>query len=121
MPALERHLQEESPTTWFLRGCYNELRWRLGLMQNQHVLLGPGGWMYYRTTLQLDAVTVRAKLVQKAAIVKPLKAEADALGVRVCVVVVPDKERIYPEFAYPEGRMPPARAAFYGEILAALR
>ena len=121
MQQLERHLQEDAPTTWFLRGCYNELRHRLGILQNARVLLGPDGWMFQRSTLQLNEADARAKLPHQQRLAAQLKAEADALGVHVCAVVVPDKERLYPEFAYAARVMPPFRAGYYGQVIGGLR
>ncbi len=117
MHDLEHHLQEDSATVWLLRGSYDELRLRLGLLQNASVYVADDGWMFLRRTLRMDPALLKLQLEHHAEILRAVAAEIAASGVRVLAVVAPDKERIYPEFAYPAGTMPPHRQALYGTIL----
>jgi hypothetical protein len=118
---LEQHLQEASPIVWWLRGNYNELRYVLGLYASDSVAVGRDGWMFVPQSLHPDEDLLRRSAEKRAQFLARLRARADQLGVRLVVAVCPDKERLYPEYAYADGRLPPAKERLYPQILAELR
>ncbi|HLQ38870.1 MAG TPA: hypothetical protein VK348_13760 [Planctomycetota bacterium] len=119
--AIEQHLREDTPVTWELRGRYNELRYRLGILQNPQIRVGKDGWLFMRHSLAPTAELLAQRAERRREIMAAVKRRADELGVALVVLLVPDKERIYPEFAYPDGAMPAAKSGLYGTILAELR
>lgn len=119
--ALETWLKEDSPEVWWLRGTYNELRWHCGLLQTPEVLVGRDGWLFLRSSLGPDAAQLAAEAPRRQALFAAVAAEARALGIALVAVVVPDKARIHPEFAYPDGVLPAAKAPLYADLLAELR
>jgi hypothetical protein len=121
MKSLERYLQEDAPLTWELRTCYNDLRYRAGLLQTERVAVMPGGWMFLRTSLDPDMSAVAARSPTRLATMRRVKAEFDRLGMTLVAMLIPDKERVYPEHAYADGHMPPARARLYDDVLGELR
>jgi hypothetical protein len=118
---LEQYLQEASPVVWWLRGNYNELRYLLGLFASDSVAVGRDGWMFMPQSLHPDEEVLRRSAGRREQFLARLRARVDQLGVRLVVAVCPDKERVYPEFIYADGRMPPAKERLYPQILAELR
>lgn len=121
MPKLERHLQESSPLVWEVRGCYNEWRFRLGLLQTEKVHIGRDGWMFYRQGMAPDAAVVDGRHERRIAVFASIKAAVKQLGAELFVVVLPDKDRVYPEFAYPEGQVPRLKAGLYPLLMQELQ
>lgn len=121
MPKLERHLQEASPLVWAARGSYNEWRFRLGLMQTEKVHIGRDGWMFYRLGMAPEAAVVDGLHERRMAVFAGVKAALKAVGAELFVVVLPDKDRVYPEFAYPDGRLPPLKAKLYPRLMQELQ
>jgi hypothetical protein len=117
----EQYLQEASPVVWWLRGNYNELRYLLGLYASDSVAVGRDGWMFMPQSLHPDEELLRRSAERRARFLARLRARADQLGVRLLVAVCPDKERLYPEYIYADGRLPPAKERLYPQILAELR
>lgn len=114
---LERWLQEDSPVTWWLRGNYREALWHLGLLQTDDVHVGKDGWLFARPSLVPDLAVVDGRAEGRQQLFAAIAAEARRLGVDLVVMVVPDKERIYQDFAYAEGAMPAAKAGLYPRLL----
>lgn len=121
MLQLERHLQEESPLVWEVRGAYNEWRYRLGLLQTDKVRVGSDGWMFYRQGMAPDAAVVEGMHEHRIAAFAAVKAALQQMGAGLFVVVLPDKDRLYPEFAYADGRMPPLKARLYPLLMQELQ
>ncbi|MBK8097955.1 MAG: hypothetical protein IPK26_12660 [Planctomycetes bacterium] len=114
---LETWLQEDSPVTWLLRGSYRELLWHLGQLQTDHVHVGKDGWLFARPSLDADPEVVEGRAEKRQALFAAIGAEARRLGVELVVMVVPDKERIYQDFAYESGAMPARKAELYPRLL----
>lgn len=121
MLALERQLQEGSPVVRQLRGSYNEWRFRLGVLQNDKVCVGDDGWMFYRVGMDPPAAVVDGLHAQRTAVFAGARALLRQLGAELFVVLLPDKERIYPEHAYGAGGMPAAKARLYPLLLGELQ
>lgn len=121
MVQCERHAREDSPVVWWLRGTYNEMRYRLGALQNSQVHVGRDGWLHLRSTLDLDAAELARDADRRLRRLEELRRRAERLGVGLFAIPVPDKVTIYPESVYgPEG-MPESRAAVFRMILGELR
>lgn len=117
---LEEHLQENSPVTQELRGLWNELRYRLGLLQTAQVHVGEAGWMYFRRTLHADPRRLDAAADRRRRSLNSLRARCEELDLRLLAVPVPDKVGLYPEHAYPGSSLSEDKAALYPRILAEL-
>jgi len=85
------------------------------------VAVGRDGWMFVPQSLHPDEELLRRSAERRAQFLARLRARADQLGVRLLVAVCPDKERLYPEYIYADGRLPPAKERLYPRILAELR
>lgn len=120
MESMERHLREASPVTFWLRGTWNETLYRLGVPQSRTVHVGKEEWFYAASTLRPDVVEWQRRGPARRAFFAAVKARVEAAGARLFVGVVPDKVRIYPQFAQ-DGALSPAKEAVYGELLGELR
>lgn len=120
MKRLERHLQEESPVVWEMRGSYNEARYCLGLLQNDQVHIGREGWMFLRGFLDIDGVAVARATTARRQKLQRLRERAERLGVAIIALPLPDKARVYAEYAFSGGTVPPALQPVYGSVLADL-
>ena len=117
MRALERHAQELSPVTLTLRCLYNETLFRFGLLDPLYIHLGSEGWMFLSQTLRADPARLALKAEARRRCLESLKRRCDELGVKLLALPAPDKVRIYPERAFPDGQLPPDKEALYGLIL----
>ncbi len=120
MQDLEVHLRERSPAVWALRGVHNELLGHLGLLQTEDVCVARDGWMYLRKTIAVDEPAMVAGRELRRTRLAEVKRRADALGVLLLAMPVPDKIRVYPEPLFGEGGLPAARVGFYARIMAEL-
>ena len=114
---LERWLQEASPVVWWLRGTYNEMRYRCGIFASDSVTCGREGWLFMSQSLYPDARRLAGSAADRARFLAKLRRRTDQLGVQLLVVVCPDKERIYPDLIYGDGHMPPEKERLYPAIL----
>ncbi|GAB4157056.1 MAG: hypothetical protein Fur0037_25190 [Planctomycetota bacterium] len=117
---LERHLREAGPVVWLLRGLYNEAAFSLGVFDSPLVHRGRNGWMFYRAGMDPDPGIVFGMRDLRIQAFSRLRALLRSAGAELFVVVVPDKDRIYPEMAWRDGRMPELRAGFYDVLMADL-
>lgn len=121
MLAAERHLREASPVVWWLRSSWNELLLRAGLSQCESVHVGQADWLFLRAEVFADAARFRAGAAVRRQAFCSVRDRVRAAGAELLVLVVPDKSRIYPDFAYPGGVVAPAKADHYATLLGELR
>ena len=121
MLAKERELREASPLTWWLRGHWNELRYRCGVPQSSQVHFGKDDWLFIATSVSPNnrgwerATEARRRFLAEG------RDLVRAAGAELCLVVVPDKARVYPDRCWPDdGVVPPRKAPNYARILAEL-
>lgn len=121
MKAAEKAAQESSSLAVRWRSLYAEAAYRLGVLDNPDVAFGREQWLFLRESLQLDAARFAARSGERARFFVELRRYVERLGVTLVVAIAPDKERLYPEFIYPERRMSPGREAIYATAVAELR
>ncbi len=115
MKSAEVALQESSYLALQARALYAENTFRLGLLDSPRVAYGRNGWFYFRTSLTVDRPAFDQAAAARTQFLSDLRGYVDRLGVEVIVVPVPDKELVYPEHIYPEGRLPDDRAFVYAQ------
>ena len=121
MLAKQRELREASPLTWWLRGHWNELRYRLGIPQSESVHFGRDEWLFLASSVRPDrAAHLRASDARRRLFAE-VRDTVRRAGAELLVTVIPDKARIYPDRAWPLGDVPAEREADYARILAELR
>ncbi|MCA8950955.1 MAG: hypothetical protein KDE27_15735 [Planctomycetes bacterium] len=118
--AMERHLREASPIVWRLRGTWNELLFRFGIVQNAGVVLGKDSWLFKAETLRPGMFRFEREAPERRRFLAALRDRVRAAGAELVVSLVPDKARVYPELAYEDGRLAPAKAPIYGAMLTEL-
>lgn len=119
--ALEVHLREASPLAFWIRGTWNEAMYRVGMPQSRDVHFGSDGWLYSAHALRHDVRAVAARREARLARLEAVKRAVEAAGARLFVLVVPDKERVHPEHATADGRIPAGKEPIYRDLLADLR
>ena len=118
MSQVERYLQSNSPIVWQLRGAYNEHRYQLGIYHSDAVYFGGDNWAYITDTLRPDVEILNQHAAQRIKFLHRVRDRAKELGLFLVVTLVPDKVRIYPQYAYPDGQMPADKAGVYDRLLA---
>jgi alginate O-acetyltransferase complex protein AlgJ len=121
MTRQDDYLRSASPIAWWLRGSWNELLLRAGAPQSEHVCFGRDGWMFAAGEIRSDTARVAAASPARRRLFAEVRERLQRLGVDLLVTLIPDKARVYPEFAWRDGSMPPERAAVYDVVLADLR
>ena len=120
MQQFERHLREQTPLTWWLRGSWNELRYHAGVPRSPQVHFGRDEWFFIAESVWPDrAAWERATPTRRAFLAAVRDAVAKA-GAELFLVVVPDKARVYPDLCYEGGVMPAQQRDNYAAILAEL-
>lgn len=120
MERAERSLQEGSPVVWWLRGHWNELRYRLGVPDSQRVRFGRRGWMYLRSTCEVAPSALRASASARRDLFVQVRDRLRQAGVGLVVAIVPDKVRVYPQYAFADGELPDGHRQQYAALLAEL-
>ncbi|MCB9876812.1 MAG: hypothetical protein H6835_04335 [Planctomycetes bacterium] len=120
MKQKERELRERSPIVWWLRGNWNELRYRCGVPQSVGVEFGDDGWLFLKRTLYPDVRGFGEATAARRAFLVEVRDRVRAAGAELLVTIVPDKARVYPEHAWPGRAENAARTANYARILAEL-
>ena len=87
---MERYAQELSPLTFTLRGHYNEVLFRLGLLDPGNVSLGSEGWMFMARTLHADQALLSSRAERRHRTLESLRRRCEELGVKLLVLPVPD-------------------------------
>jgi len=121
MPRCERHLREVSPTVWRLRGEWNELLLRCGLVQGDRVALGRDGWLLTAATLRDPSTQFARDAGARRRLFAALRDAVRAAGAELVVSLVPDKARVHPEHAFADGRLPAGKAPILGAVVQELR
>ncbi|MFN3241897.1 MAG: alginate O-acetyltransferase AlgX-related protein [Planctomycetota bacterium] len=116
MSATERALQERSPIVWSLRGHWNELRYRLGVPRSERVHFGRDGWLFLGNTVRVPLDDFDRASERRRAFFAQVRDRLRAAGVELLVSIVPDKMRVYPQFAFADGVVPPRRDAAYATL-----
>jgi hypothetical protein len=120
MLAEEKHLREQSPIVWWLRSGWNELRYRFGVLHSDEVHFGRGDWLFLAPTVAPDREGFEAATANRRRFLGEVRDRVRAAGAELFVMVVPDKARVYPEFAFADGRIPDAKEPIYRMLLADL-
>jgi len=121
MTAMEPYLREASPLTFWWRGTWSEALFRLGAPQSRSVHFGSDGWLYMNHTVWPIPQLLQERATSRRALFAAVKARVEAAGAQLFVMIVPDKARVYPEHAYPDGVLGVAKAPLYGAMLGELR
>ncbi|HEB53773.1 MAG TPA: hypothetical protein ENI87_11025 [bacterium] len=117
MAAAERSLREASPVVWWLRGSYNELRYRLGVPHHARVRFGEDEWMFLAETCREIGPARPAMSAAARAFVADVLGRIRDAGAELLVAIVPDKARVYPKRAFADGRMPPHLGRRYADLV----
>lgn len=120
MPEKARELQELSPVVWSLRGHWNELRYRMGIPQSDRVTFGKDDWLFSTHSMRRRYRDLEATKEERLAALTRVRDAVRKSGSELVVAIVPDKERIYPDRAYPAGVLPAAKANIYDALMAEL-
>lgn len=115
--AIGTWLEKDNPLGGYLTGTWNDTRWRLGILQNEQVHVGSSNWFYLRNSLDPSQQRIESGAESRRQVLEAVVARTRRLGVHLVAMVVPDKERIYPEYAYADGVMPSPKHGLYSRIL----
>ena len=115
--AIGSWLEKDNPVAGVMTGNWNDLRWRLGILQNDQVHVGRDNWFYLRNSLDPSQERIDSGAESRRQVLEAVAARARRLGVHLVVLLVPDKERIYPEYAYTSGVMPSPKQGLYSRIV----
>lgn len=118
MGARERELREDSPVTWWLRGNWNELLYRCGMPQSRQVHFGADDWLFIRQSIWPDNAGFERATAARQRFIAEVRDLVRAAGAELFMMVIPDKARVYPDIAFPDGIVPPRKAGNYARILA---
>ncbi|MBX3463764.1 MAG: hypothetical protein KF830_11380 [Planctomycetes bacterium] len=121
MPAKERELREASPIAWWLRSGWNELLFRAGTPRSERVQVGRDEWFFLAATVAPDRALFERRAAVRQRVFATVRDAVRAAGGELFVWLVPDKARVYPEYAFAGGELPAAKAPLYGEVLGELR
>ncbi|MFK7741493.1 MAG: hypothetical protein AB8H80_14340 [Planctomycetota bacterium] len=123
----QRELQEASPITWWLRGHYNELRYRLDVPQSARVHFGAGegggdeDWFFIKTSIRPNNRGFARATKARRKFLAGVRDVVRAAGAEFLMVVIPDKARVYADVAFADGALPANKKGNYGRILAELQ
>ena len=112
-----RALQEDSPVAWWLRGNWNELRFRAGVITSDRVHFGEDGWLFLGDTVRPRAAAFAGLAEPRRALLTEVRDRLRAAGVELVVSVVPSKARIYPDKAFADGVLPAGVEGDYRAVL----
>lgn len=115
--AIGSWLEKDNPVAGAMTGNWNDMRWRLGILQNEQVHVGRDNWFYLRNSLDPSQQRIDSGAESRRQVLEAVAARARRLGIHFVVLLVPDKERIYPEYAYADGVMPSPKQGLYARIV----
>ncbi|MCA8977239.1 MAG: hypothetical protein KDC98_21130, partial [Planctomycetes bacterium] len=121
MTEVETWLREASPVVWQLRGSWNELMFRCGIVQNPKVALGKDRWLFLAQTLRDQRRAFEREAAGRRRFFAAVRDAVRAAGAELVISLVPDKARIYPEFAFADGVIDAGKEPVYELALAELR
>lgn len=115
---LSEWLRESSRLTLQMRTWFLQAEWALGVFDTDSAFTETPGWFFaWESYVDEDGSEHGAEM---EAFWTGVAERAERLGVRVHVLIAPDKARIYPEHAFPAGVMPAKRARLYDRAMAAI-
>jgi alginate O-acetyltransferase complex protein AlgJ len=120
MLAKERELREASPVAWWLRSSWNEALFRAGAPRSRQVHVGGDDWFFLQATVAPDRARFDRRVAVRRNFFTAVRDRVRATGAELVVLVVPDKARVYPEFAFAGGALPAAKATTYRDVLGEL-
>lgn len=121
MTQVDQYMREMSPIVWRLRGTWNETLFRFGLVQSDRVYLGREGWLYEGATVHPDVDRFDAMSAARRRVYSRVHDLVRASGAELVVSLVPDKVRVYPEYAYQGGAVSALKEPLYRRALQELR
>jgi hypothetical protein len=116
----EKELREASPVSWYLRGAWNDLRYRVGVPESAQVHFGKDEWFFIKESVRPDRAAFERARPNRLRFLAEVRDLVRKSGAELFVFVNPDKARIYPDLCYPEGVLPPGKQGNYAAILADL-
>ena len=120
MLAKEKQLREDSPITWWLRGSWNELKYRAGVPQSPLVHFGKDEWFFIQESVFPDRAAWDRATPQRRQFLRDVKAMVEKAGAELFMAIVPDKATVYPDRCYADGQLPACKAGNYAAMLAEL-
>jgi alginate O-acetyltransferase complex protein AlgJ len=120
MTEMELYLREASPVTWWLRGNWNELRYRTGVPESREVHFGKHDWLFIHQSVFPNNRGYERATDKRRKFLADVRDLVRAAGAELFLMVVPDKARIYPDYAFPDGAVSARKAGNYERILAEL-
>lgn len=118
MLAKERQLREDAPATWWLRGHWNELRYRLGMPRSTQVHFGKDDWWFIAPSVQPDREAFERARPARLQFLRDVKELVERAGAKLFVQIEPDKARVYADKCYDDGQLPAGKRDAYAAILA---
>jgi hypothetical protein len=116
MLAKDRELRELSPIVWWLRSSWNEACFRADAPRSEQVHVGRDDWFFLRATVAPDRAVFERRAPVRRRFFTEVRDRVRAAGAELFVWLVPDKARVYPEFAFAEGVLPPAKVDVYATV-----
>ena len=116
----EKQLREDSPITWWLRGSWNELKYRAGVPQSPLVHFGRNEWFFIKESVLPDRAAWDRATPKRRQFLRDVKSMVEKAGAELFLAIVPDKARVYPERCYPDGQLPACKSSNYAAMLAEL-
>jgi len=117
MQQKEIELREASPVVWWLRGSWNELRYRAGIPQSRGVHFGRDDWFFIRNSVEPDNAAFERATDKRRAFLAGVRDLVRQNGAELLMVVIPDKARVYADLAFADGELPPEKRDNYRRIL----
>jgi hypothetical protein len=116
MDQKEKQLREDSPVTWWLRGTWNELRYRAGVPLSQRVHFGADEWFFVMDSVSPDRGALERAAPARRRFFAEVRDLVQQAGAELFVTVIPDKARK----CYADGVLPPNKRDNYTMLLADL-
>jgi len=121
MTKVENYLREASPIAWWLRGEWNEWLWCCGILQSDEVQMGRDRWLFLKATLHEHRQQFAREATARRRFFAEVRDAVRASGAELVISLVPDKARVYPDFAFRDGVISPAKEPIYGMALQEFR
>lgn len=120
-PKIEGYFQGRSFLVHETGAFYNERMFALlGRARGVHV--GRDHWLYVEDRLlEVEACQKEARITESADTVETVAQRFQESGATLMVCLIPDRARLSPQFAYPDGQIPPNRKAFLPGVEAELK
>ncbi|MEO6594149.1 MAG: hypothetical protein ABIP94_05300 [Planctomycetota bacterium] len=113
MKKQQLYLREASPIVWWLRSNWNELRYRIGAPQSDQVHFGRDEWFFLAGSVTPDVAMFTEATPRRRQFLREIRDRVRAAGAEFCMVIMPDKARVYADKAFADGVISPAKAPIY--------